>query len=73
MEIKIESRSLGDVAVIVPDIFQDSRGFFMETFREDQFKRIGTAHAISCKTIIPARLAAWCVDCIFSGSRPWAN
>ena len=38
MEIKIESRHLQDVVVLVPDIFQDSRGFFMETFREDQFK-----------------------------------
>ncbi len=37
MEIKIEARLLGDVVVIVPDIFPDSRGFFMETFREDQF------------------------------------
>jgi dTDP-4-dehydrorhamnose 3,5-epimerase len=27
--------------VIVPDIFQDSRGFFMETFREDKFKELG--------------------------------
>jgi dTDP-4-dehydrorhamnose 3,5-epimerase len=41
MENKIESRFLGDVVVIVPDIFQDSRGFFMETFREDQFKELG--------------------------------
>ena len=41
MEIKIESRHLQDVAVLVPDIFQDSRGFFMETFREDQFKAHG--------------------------------
>ena len=38
MEIKIESRFLGDVAVLVPEVFRDSRGFFMETFREDQFK-----------------------------------
>ena len=38
MEIKIESKPLQDIVVIVPDIFQDSRGFFMETFREDQFK-----------------------------------
>jgi dTDP-4-dehydrorhamnose 3,5-epimerase len=37
MEIKIESRFLRDVVVLVPDIFQDARGFFMETFREDQF------------------------------------
>src|ERR1700691_6762500 len=41
MEIKIESRPLRDVAFLVPDIFQDSRGFFMETFREDQFKAHG--------------------------------
>jgi dTDP-4-dehydrorhamnose 3,5-epimerase len=41
MEFKIESRYLGDVVVLVPDIFQDARGFFMETFREDQFKALG--------------------------------
>src|ERR1700734_2441954 len=38
METKIESRHLGDVAVLIPDIFQDARGFFMETYREDEFK-----------------------------------
>ena len=38
MEIKVESRFLRDVVVLVPDVFQDTRGFFMETFREDQFK-----------------------------------
>lgn len=37
MEIKVESRFLGDVVVLVPDVFQDTRGFFMETFRKDQF------------------------------------
>src|SRR5271167_2595110 len=41
MEIKIESRFLRDVAVLVPEIFQDARGFFMETFREDQFREKG--------------------------------
>jgi len=41
MEIKIESRYLRDVVVLVPDIFQDARGFFMETFREDQFQAHG--------------------------------
>jgi len=41
MEIKIESRPLRDVVVVVPDVFQDSRGFFMETFREDQFRGHG--------------------------------
>src|ERR1700685_791000 len=41
MEIKIESRFLRDVVVLVPDVFRDARGFFMETFREDQFQQIG--------------------------------
>jgi dTDP-4-dehydrorhamnose 3,5-epimerase len=26
---------------VVPEAFQDSRGFFMETYREDQFKALG--------------------------------
>lgn len=41
MDIKTEARFLKDVVVLVPDVFQDSRGFFMETFREDQFKALG--------------------------------
>jgi dTDP-4-dehydrorhamnose 3,5-epimerase len=41
MEIRIESRHLEDVVVIVPDIFQDGRGFFTETFRADQFQALG--------------------------------
>jgi dTDP-4-dehydrorhamnose 3,5-epimerase len=41
MEIRVESKHLGDVVVVVPDTFQDSRGFFMETYREDQFKTLG--------------------------------
>ena len=41
MEIRIESKHLGDIFVLVPEIFQDSRGFFMESFREDQFKALG--------------------------------
>ena len=41
MEIRVESRHLGEVVVLVPEIFEDSRGFFMETFREDQFDAHG--------------------------------
>jgi dTDP-4-dehydrorhamnose 3,5-epimerase len=37
MRIHVESRPLEDMAVIVPEIYQDSRGFFMETYRADQF------------------------------------
>jgi dTDP-4-dehydrorhamnose 3,5-epimerase len=41
MQINIESRHMGDVVVIVPEVFQDSRGFFCETYREDQFEALG--------------------------------
>ena len=41
MQLKIESRPLEDAAVIVPEVFQDQRGFFTETFRTDQFRALG--------------------------------
>lgn len=41
MQIKVESRSLNGVVVVVPEIFQDERGFFIEAFRTDQFKALG--------------------------------
>lgn len=41
MEIKIESRHFGDVVVLAPQVFEDERGFFMETFRVDQFHELG--------------------------------
>ena len=44
MEFKIESRLLGEIVVIVPEIYQDSRGFFMESFRADHFKSLGLPH-----------------------------
>lgn len=41
MQVRIESKYLNGVVVVVPDIFQDGRGFFSETFRADQFKALG--------------------------------
>ncbi len=41
MELKIESKHLGDVWVLAPQVFQDDRGFFTEVFRADQFKAMG--------------------------------
>ena len=41
MQIKIESQPLNGMAVLVPDVFQDGRGFFMETYRQDQFEQLG--------------------------------
>jgi dTDP-4-dehydrorhamnose 3,5-epimerase len=41
MAFKLEPTALADVKVIVPDAFRDARGFFMETYRVDQFKELG--------------------------------
>jgi dTDP-4-dehydrorhamnose 3,5-epimerase len=40
MRLQVESRHLSGIAVIVPELFQDDRGFFMETYRADQFKEL---------------------------------
>ncbi len=44
MGMRIESRHLGDVVVLVSDVFRDERGFFSEVFRADQFKELGLPH-----------------------------
>jgi dTDP-4-dehydrorhamnose 3,5-epimerase len=66
MAVKIESRFLEDVMVLVPDIFQDSRGFFLESFREDQFKTLGLPtnfvqdnHSCSSKGVIRGLHFQW--------------
>jgi dTDP-4-dehydrorhamnose 3,5-epimerase len=41
MPLKVESRHLGEIAVLVPQVFEDERGYFMETFRADSFKDLG--------------------------------
>jgi dTDP-4-dehydrorhamnose 3,5-epimerase len=41
MPLRIESRHLNDIAVIVSDVFEDERGFFMEAYRADQFRELG--------------------------------
>ena len=41
MQIRIESRQLGDVLVLAHEVFEDTRGFFMEVFRADLYKSLG--------------------------------
>src|ERR1700749_593440 len=41
MAFKIESVHLNDVVVVMPEVRGDSRGFFMETYRADQFRELG--------------------------------
>jgi len=41
MQIKVVSSHLNGIKVIAPEVFEDDRGFFIETFRSDQFKELG--------------------------------
>src|SRR5262245_35826489 len=41
MQVKIESQHLNGIVVILPEVFEDARGFFTEVYREDQFKQLG--------------------------------
>jgi dTDP-4-dehydrorhamnose 3,5-epimerase len=41
MAFSIESVQLNDIVVISPQVNGDARGFFMETFRADQFRELG--------------------------------
>ena len=66
MQITIESKHLRDVVVLVPEIFQDARGFFAETFRADQFHSHGLPtefvqdnHSRSAKGVIRGLHFQW--------------
>lgn len=41
MPLRIESVHLNDIFVLIPQVNGDERGFFMETFRADQFQELG--------------------------------
>lgn len=41
MQIKKEFTHLGEIIIVAPEVFEDERGFFMETYRADQFKTLG--------------------------------
>jgi dTDP-4-dehydrorhamnose 3,5-epimerase len=41
MAFELQSRHLEDVIVLVPKAFGDDRGYFMETYRADQFRGLG--------------------------------
>ena len=44
MGFRIESKHLGNIIVLVPDVLEDDRGFFIETYRADTFAALGLPH-----------------------------
>ena len=41
MEFRFEQTGIRDLVVITPEIFQDERGFFIESYRKDKFSQGG--------------------------------
>ncbi len=66
MQLNVESRHIGEVAVVVPEVFEDERGFFMETYRKDQFSKMGIPsefvqdnHSRSAKNVLRGLHFQW--------------
>jgi dTDP-4-dehydrorhamnose 3,5-epimerase-like enzyme len=70
MPLQLESAHLGgDVVVIVPKVLGDDRGFFMETYRSDNF-RDRACRPSGCRTITLVQRRECCEVYTSSGSRP---
>lgn len=41
MQLKIENTPIEDVKIVIPEVFEDERGFFTEIYRADQFEELG--------------------------------
>ena len=59
MPFELESVHLGEIKVIVPKVYPDHRGFFLEAYRKDRFAELGIAaefvqdnHSSSVKGVI---------------------
>jgi dTDP-4-dehydrorhamnose 3,5-epimerase len=39
--MRIEDGQLSGLKIVTPDVFKDNRGYFMETYRQDQFQSLG--------------------------------
>lgn len=66
MQIKIENTAIDAVKIVVPEVFEDDRGFFTEIFRADQFAELGlpTAfvqlnHSRSVKNVVRGLHFQW--------------
>jgi dTDP-4-dehydrorhamnose 3,5-epimerase len=66
MEFTIEKTNIRDLVIITPEIFQDERGFFTETYRKDKFAEFGLNmefvqdnHSRSAKNVVRGLHFQW--------------
>lgn len=66
MQLSIEKTPIEDVLVVIPEVFEDERGFFMEVYRSDQFAEAGLPgsfvqdnHSRSIKNVVRGLHFQW--------------
>jgi len=66
MEFKLEQTGIRDLLIITPEIFQDDRGFFTETYRKDKFSEfsldkefVQDNHSRSAKNVVRGLHFQW--------------
>ena len=66
MQIRVETIPINDVKVVRPEVFQDTRGFFTEVYRLDQFLALGLPstfvqlnHSRSAKNVLRGLHFQW--------------
>ena len=66
MEFKLQPTAIRDMVIITPEIFQDDRGFFIETYRKDKFSEFGLYaefvqdnHSRSAKNVVRGLHFQW--------------
>ena len=41
MSMKVEKTTIPDVLILIPKVFDDERGFFLESYNQNIFKNVG--------------------------------
>lgn len=66
MQVSIEKTFVKDVIIVIPDFFEDERGFFTEVYRKDQFEELGLPgtfvqlnHSRSAKNVVRGLHFQW--------------
>jgi dTDP-4-dehydrorhamnose 3,5-epimerase len=66
MPFRVEPAAIEEVKVVIPEVFADDRGFFMEVYRQDLFAALGLPdryfqlnHSRSCRGVVRGLHFQW--------------
>jgi dTDP-4-dehydrorhamnose 3,5-epimerase len=66
MQLRIENTAIDAVKIVIPEVFEDERGFFAEIYRQDQFTELGLPplfvqlnHSRSAKNVVRGLHFQW--------------